>query len=56
MKRIIFTFILAIVTFGIYSGVLALIDLSSTVMNILAIVIAFSWILITYKLVEQIWK
>lgn len=56
MKRIIFTFILALITFGIYSGVLALIGLSSTVMNILAIAIAFSWILITYKLVERIWK
>lgn len=56
MRELILNFILALITYGVYSGVLTLIGLSSTVMNILAIVIGFIWMIILYKLSVKIWK
>lgn len=55
MKRIILIFILLLTTFVVYSGILAMISISSTVMNILAVVAGFIWTIILYKSLNKLY-
>lgn len=55
MKRIILIFILLLTTFVVYSGILAMISVSSTVMNILAVVAGFIWTIILYKSLNKLY-
>lgn len=56
MKRIILIFILLLTTFVVYSGILAMISVSSTVMNILAVVAGFIWTIILYKSLNKLYN